>query len=428
MALFSPGGPQVVDMLGKLFKHFDRDNDGVLNYQELRELQLATSDDDMSRKEFAQVLKTFGVPANSGLSLQHLKLTYSTGLSDLRSDYRKVFGDGSGGGGDSGGGGGRGGSSAPPASASDVKAAEAAAVAEATAALAARTRSFLSEALPVVATSSPAAVAALPISSAASAASFCSPSTDPPPTSAVDVNALDVAALVNAAPFEETRFRIPPAQCKRFNLRWRTALRAHFARAGAATEAELDDWLRTGLSNGRPLKLQVMALKPNSWFRVHAHPNIEFEQTLAGSLHEVRLKGDPPTKTFPEEEGGGDETAAGKEGKGAKAALKAAEGGGGGGGGGSSFMTAVKGPDLAAMQRSRKGGAFEWEAGSVPAGKYIANGVGSVHQSFTEEDGALIVVLYSGCHANIRPACCPTTGPGADLLRPGAGWAAADSP
>ena len=63
----------------------------------------------------------------------------------------------------------------------------------------------------------------------------------------------------------------------------------------------------------------------------------------------------------------------------------------------------------------------------MPAGKYIANGVGSVHQSFTEEDGALIVVLYSGCHANIRPACCPTTGPGADLLRPGAGWAAADS-
>ena len=32
-----------------------------------------------------------------------------------------------------------------------------------------------------------------------------------------------------------------------------------------------------------------MALKPGMWFRVHQHPNIEFEMTLAGALHEVRL-------------------------------------------------------------------------------------------------------------------------------------------
>ena len=38
---------------------------------------------------------------------------------------------------------------------------------------------------------------------------------------------------------------------------------------------------------------------------------------------------------------------------------------------------------------------------------------------FTEGDGALIVVLWSGCHANVRPEKCPSS----NLLRPGAGWA-----
>ena len=86
--------------------------------------------------------------------------------------------------------------------------------------------------------------------------------------------------------------------------------------------------------------------------------------------HEVRLCGDPPTLP------GGDE-----------------------------------GPDL------RR--ALDWEAGTVPAGEFVVNAVGSVHQSFAEGDGALIVVLWSGCHANVRPEKCPSS----NLLRPGAGWA-----
>ena len=85
------------------------------------------------------------------------------------------------------------------------------------------------------------------------------------------------------------------------------------------------------------------------------------------------------------------------------------------------------GPDLAAFssQRQRTGAPpLEWEAGVVPAGEFIANAVGSVHQSFTKEDGALILVLWSGCHANIRPEKIPPPGAGGfDLLRPGAGWA-----
>ena len=70
-----------------------------------------------------------------------------------------------------------------------------------------------------------------------------------------------------------------------------------------------------------------------------------------------------------------------------------------------------EGPDLRRREK--------WEAGTVPAGDFVVNAVGSVHQSFTKNEGALIVVLWSGCHANVRPERCPAS----NLLRPGAGWA-----
>ena len=181
---------------------------------------------------------------------------------------------------------------------------------------------------------------------------------------AVDLSTLDPAALINSVA-HETRFAIESAA--EFNARWRAALRERFEAQGVVDE--LDAWLDTGLSNGRSLRLSVMAIKPNDWFCVHAHPNIELMQTLVGTLHEVRC-GDPPT--LPD----GDE-----------------------------------GPDLRSS--------LTWEAGTVPAGDFVVNAVGSVHQSFTAGDGALIVVLWSGCHANVRPEQCPSS----NLLRPGAGWA-----
>jgi hypothetical protein len=45
-------------------------------------------------------------------------------------------------------------------------------------------------------------------------------------------------------------------------------------------QKELDEYLETGLSNGRKLRLQVMVLPPGMYFKIHAHPNIEFEVTL----------------------------------------------------------------------------------------------------------------------------------------------------
>ena len=112
----------------------------------------------------------------------------------------------------------------------------------------------------------------------------------------MDLSTLDPAALINSVA-HETRFAIESEA--EFNARWRAALRERFEARGVVDE--LDAWLATGLSHGRPLKLEVMALKPNvwfsvermsvgeipyaqAWFKVHAHPNMEFEQTLVGAL------------------------------------------------------------------------------------------------------------------------------------------------
>ena len=95
----------------------------------------------------------------------------------------------------------------------------------------------------------------------------------------MDLSTLDPAALINSVA-HETRFAIGSEA--EFNARWRAALRERFEARGVVDE--LDAWLATGLSYGRPLKLAVMAIKPDAWFRVHQHPNIEFEQTLVGAL------------------------------------------------------------------------------------------------------------------------------------------------
>jgi len=79
----------------------------------------------------------------------------------------------------------------------------------------------------------------------------------------VDLSTLDPAALINSVA-HETRFAIGSAAD--FNARWRAALRERFAAQGIVDE--LDAWLDTGLSNGRPLRLEVMAIKPNVWFSV----------------------------------------------------------------------------------------------------------------------------------------------------------------
>eukprot|EP00929_Paragymnodinium_shiwhaense_P094449 TRINITY_DN55028_c0_g2_i3.p1 TRINITY_DN55028_c0_g2~~TRINITY_DN55028_c0_g2_i3.p1 ORF type:complete len:414 (-),score=62.98 TRINITY_DN55028_c0_g2_i3:149-1390(-) len=198
----------------------------------------------------------------------------------------------------------------------------------------------------------------------------------------------DVADLVNQYK-DVTGIQIPGDAVAMFNETWRAHLRSIFSDLPGG-EDELKEFLDTGKSCGYPMRLQIMALPPHTWFRCHAHPNIEFEHTLAGTLREVRLahmhmkkgsfrdvRGRPIPPGTP---------------------------------------SGPYGPNLVELKEKLH---LDWSEEVVPAGDYLGNLPGSVHQSFTGADGAVLLLLWSGCHANIRPSRCRGVTP---KLRPEAGW------
>jgi hypothetical protein len=127
---------------------------------------------------------------------------------------------------------------------------------------------------------------------------------------------------------------------------------------------ELVEFLSTATSNGRRLKWDVMHCPSGTQFRLHAHPNLELIACCRGNLHEIRMTGEPITKTF-ETEQKDDETT-------------------------------TKGPSLSGLSRP-------WTFGTLSEGQWLVNPVGSIHKSFTATsgDGCVLLTLWSGCHANI---------------------------
>lgn len=202
----------------------------------------------------------------------------------------------------------------------------------------------------------------------------------PLPRGAIDIHLIDVASVVNRY-FDDTQCYIPPSCCQAFNEKWR----AMFIELFADFPEELLEVQKTGCSNGWPLRIQLMRLPPNTWFRVHAHPNIEYEHTLAGTLHEIRLSNALVPKDFGVEPG----TASGPW-----------------------------GPDLQQLA-VEAGEPLEWDMECVPKGYFLSNAIGSVHQSFTKDEGATLLLLWSGCHANICPHNCMGVH---KRLQPEAGW------
>ena len=188
-----------------------------------------------------------------------------------------------------------------------------------------------------------------------------------------DPKVLPSTSLVINECSDYTGVRVSPGCEPAFDAAWLDTMKMSFEKS-VVFRKELDEYLQTGLSNGRKLRLQVMVLPPGMYFKVHAHPNIEFEVTLKGSLHEFRwsfyvpseqLTGDNPT-----------------------------------------------GPEIAATQL--------FEELQVNEGGCMLNSIGSVHQSFTAKDqGCAIVVLWSGCHANVHPSAVKSIDP---RLKPSAGW------
>mmetsp|Transcript_82489 Transcript_82489/g.229996 ORF Transcript_82489/g.229996 Transcript_82489/m.229996 type:complete len:312 (-) Transcript_82489:57-992(-) len=178
----------------------------------------------------------------------------------------------------------------------------------------------------------------------------------------VDLETLDVARLVNSTS-HQTKVAVPESETQNFNQVWCSQLLQQF-RDTLGGHPQLQEFLETGQSNGRPLRLQVMLLPPNTWLPVHSHTNIEFMHCLAGELHEVRLE---------------------------NALLTNAD------------------EDLRELHKSRARAGAEpllWKVNTMSTGSFMANAVYSVHQSFTRDAGAALLLLWSGCHANIEASRC----------------------
>jgi hypothetical protein len=96
-ALFQGGNDDFAeefrDRVGAIHEHFDRDNDGHLNFQELAALQRQTSGSDLDADQYVMVCKAMGCHPNKGISVQSLRLTYAADGTDLEEDYFKVFPD-----------------------------------------------------------------------------------------------------------------------------------------------------------------------------------------------------------------------------------------------------------------------------------------------------------------------------------------------
>jgi hypothetical protein len=125
---------------------------------------------------------------------------------------------------------------------------------------------------------------------------------------------------------------------------------------------DFEQFMQTGKSNGREMSWTIISIPPNRSFPMHAHPSIEVIYVAKGVMHELRLTGQPPTKEF-----GAD----------------------------------LQGPDLSKTTTK----AFAHHA--IAQGEMLVNEIGSVHQSYTKDQGCVLLVLWSSAHADICSSHMP---------------------
>ena len=82
--------PMMIDKVRAIHEYFDKDEDGFLNYWELRSLQAATSDDNsqLGPKQYELVCQALGCDPSKGVDIECLRLTYASGGgSDVHKDF-----------------------------------------------------------------------------------------------------------------------------------------------------------------------------------------------------------------------------------------------------------------------------------------------------------------------------------------------------
>ena len=131
-----------------------------------------------------------------------------------------------------------------------------------------------------------------------------------------------------------------------------------------------------GTSNNRPLRYDIMKIRPNNAFPLHAHPNIEIVYVIYGSMHEYRYEGE---------------------------ALK------------TDYVDCI-GPNMTTMNTTtskfihRVTRAATEDSTQSDNNSFLVNELGSIHMSYTEDDGAVILAIWSGRHANVPVSEYPVEG------------------
>ena len=74
---------KIHDKVKEIHAHFDANNDGYLNYEELSKLQACTCEDPLNEDVYEKLCAQFKCEKDKGLSLEGLNLTYATEIANL---------------------------------------------------------------------------------------------------------------------------------------------------------------------------------------------------------------------------------------------------------------------------------------------------------------------------------------------------------
>lgn len=147
-------------------------------------------------------------------------------------------------------------------------------------------------------------------------------------------------------------------------------------------------------SNQRTLQWGYMDCPSSFQFTLHAHPTIELVYCVTGALHEIRMQGEPFTKEFEPNEDANDDEAHDNNSKNKK-------------------TNKLRGPNLTELKRP-------WSFGTLSAGQWLVNEVGSIHKSFTATNATgscQLLVLWHGSHANVQyPPRTPNVPEAVDVM------------
>ena len=164
-----------------------------------------------------------------------------------------------------------------------------------------------------------------------------------------------------------TGFEVRSVTAEAFPGFWRTQFREILEAKGAPDE-HADFWA-SGASNGRPLQWRVLEIPPNSAYPLHIHPGVEVYLCVRGVLHESRMRGEPLLRGAQFDD----------------AALVAS-------------TLDFSSPDFDRSFEHRR----------LEEGGFNVNEIGSVHQVYTEQEGAILMVLGAGANVTIEPEQWPS--------------------